>query len=59
MVFLTVAIGAALCLVLATIIVIFLPTLTADQQKVFDALLASFTLGVGAILGLLGGKSTG
>jgi hypothetical protein len=55
-VFVTVAIGAALCVASASVIAILLHAMTADEQKVFDALLSSFTLGVGAILGLLGSR---
>jgi hypothetical protein len=49
----TVALGSAFCILLATAIAISLPALTANQQKVFDTLLTGFTLGIGALIGLL------
>ncbi len=52
-VLLTVAIGAILCAISASVIAFWLPAITANEQKVFDALLSSFTLAVGAI-GLMG-----
>ncbi len=57
MVFLTVAIGATLCAISASAIAVCLSVMTANEQKLFDALLSSFTLSVGAILGLLGGRA--
>jgi hypothetical protein len=58
LIFLTVTTGCVFCVCAAATLAIYLPVTTPNQQKVFDALLAGFSLGVGAILGLLGGKST-
>ncbi len=58
-IFLAVALGTLFCAIAASALAVLLPAMTANVQKVFDALLSSFTLGVGAILGLLGGDLLG